>query len=81
MIHKIEKLKELLLEVKSLKDLKEQNNTYANALTDKKNKVLVIKPTEKQKSNKIKTNLRQNIDPKTLAFGVENFVAYYPRWR
>lgn len=71
-----ETLQKLIQEINSVKGkecTEDETNTFADRLKTK-NETLVIKPKEKQQSNKTKDDLKQNIDPKSLAVGVENLI-------
>lgn len=58
---------------KDIKDPKESTKTqsYANAAKNGK-ETLIIKPKEKQESNITKGDLKEKINPKEMAIGVEN---------
>ena len=47
------------------------NKTFAHVVSSNK-EVLVVKPKEKQESNKTKSELKEKIDPRRLAIAVEN---------
>lgn len=65
-----ELIADLLDDIKNQKECK-VNETYAN-ITKRNTEVLIVKPREKQESNKTKNDLKEAIDPKTLAIAVEN---------
>ena len=61
----------LINEISEMKKSK-GNDTYANIAKIKNSEVLVIKPKEKQQSITTKSDLKRNIDRKSMAIAVEN---------
>lgn len=61
----------LVNEISEMKESKGKE-TYANIAKKKHSEVLVVKPKEKQQSITTKSDLKRNIDPKSMAIAVEN---------
>lgn len=59
--------------VNEVNKLKEKNDNGINTIKERRNQeILVIKPKEKQQSVTTKNDLKEKVDPKQMAIGVEN---------